>query len=434
MFDNQVIPPNEKVKKIRQILKATQGEIAEGICTKNNISQIENNKQRLTANLAIGITENFNKIAQEKGMYIPLITVKDLMKDEDSQANDIFRNNIISELKEIKAIDLCEKKLHEAEELMKKYDISDNEKLQLYKFAADFYYHKNMYSKSDEMCNKGLKIDFALKNITEETIIYIYKSRNSIETQRYNEALEQLEYAENLNKRIGNNEFFEKIFFGRALIYRKSGKYDEALKYLSTLKYKFKIEDQKMMIKVSMVYANCLYNKNRFEEAKKEYIEIIDIAMKIDEKDYIAMAYRNLAEVYFNEGKYESADIYIKRALTIGFENQYLNEILYFAAKVFQHVNEDVEGYLKNALDFSEKNDKENFDLIEKIIYELVLIYISKNDEAGIMLMIEKTQELNIDYSLVYLELIEYYRYRNEEKSEYLSRVLIDKIKQNKKI
>ncbi|MFT8351957.1 tetratricopeptide repeat protein [Clostridium saccharoperbutylacetonicum] len=432
MFDNQIIPPNEKLKKIRQILRATQDEIAEGICTKNNISQIENNKQKLTANLAIGIAENLNKIAKAKGIALSPITVNDLIKDEDSQANYIFRNSIMKELKEINEIELFEKKLHEAENIIENYNISDKEKLELYKLAADFYYHQHIYTKSEEMCNKGLKVDITLKNITEEANLYIFKSRNSIETQRYSEALEQLEYAEKLNKRIGNNSFFEKIFFIRALTNKKLGNYDEALKYLDILKNKFEIEDKVLLLKVNMVYANCLSNQHRFDEAEKKYIETLELGMKFDYKDFIAMAYRNLSELYLLKGDYKSAGRYIKDSLICSPNNEYIGEILYFAAKVFENLNEDVEGYLLKALVMCEKNDKENLDLIEKIIYELILIYISKEDEKNIMLIAKKAELLNIDCCLIYLELVEYYRERNKEKSINLNKKIIGKVKRIK--
>ena len=61
----------------------------------------------------------------------------------------IFSIILLNELKEIKVIDLFEQKLCEAEELIEKYNITDNKKIELYKLSADFYYNKNRYSKSD---------------------------------------------------------------------------------------------------------------------------------------------------------------------------------------------------------------------------------------------------------------------------------------------
>ena len=80
------------------------------------------------------------------------------------------------------------------------------------------------------------------------------------------------------------------------------------------------------------------------------------------------------------------------------------------------------------------KKIERNVNLIEKIIYELVLIYIKKEDKENLMLMADKAKELNIDYSLIYSEIREYYRGRNEEKSIYFSKKSREKIKQIKRI
>jgi hypothetical protein len=79
------------------------------------------------------------------------------------------------------------------------------------------------------------------------------------------------------------------------------------------------------------------------------------------------------------------------------------------------------------AIDICEKKDKENLNLIENIIYELVLVYKDREDEDNLDIMINKTEELNIEYDLIFPVLVEYYRYTNEEKSKKLNRKQIDK-------
>jgi tetratricopeptide (TPR) repeat protein len=282
------------------------------------------------------------------------------------------------------------------------------------------------------MCDIGLKISINSQNRLEEVNFYIYKSRNNIFTENYVNALQQLDYAEKLNNDIDNNKLYEMIFYHKALTYKKLGEYDRALTYFKILK-QFEIKDYKMLLKVKMVYANCLNDYHEFNEAEKEYKETLNIAMKYDDKDFIAMIYRNLSELYFNQKDSKSAAIYIKESLLYSLNNEDLNEILYFAAKVFQNLNEDVEQYLLQALEICERKDRENLNLIKDIIYELVLIYIKREDEENITLMVENAKELNINCYLIYAELIKYYRYRKEEKSNYFNDELIDKLKQIKK-
>lgn len=434
MFNNEIMMQGEKLKKIRQImLGATQTEIAQGVCTKNMISQIEKNKKKLNFNLAIGIAQNLNKIAKKKGMDISLITPEELMIDDDEQANSIFINSIMNELKEIKVIDLFDTKLLEAEELIEKYNISDNKKIELYKLAADFYYYKHRYAKSDQMCDSGLKISINSQNSFEEANFYIYKARTNIFTVNYIKALQQLDYAEKLNNLIMEDDLSVAILHYKGLTYKRLGEYDSALEYFKILK-QFEIKDCNMLLKVKMNHANCFNDYHKFDEAEKEYRETLNIAMKYDDKDYIAAVYRNLSELYFNKGKYKDAAEYIKVSLKNHPENQYIGETLCFASKVLRRVNEEVETYILRALEICEKNDKEDLSLIERVIYELVLIYIKKEDKENLMLMADKAKELNIDYSLIYLEIGEYYRGRNEEKSKYFSRKSREKMKQIKKI
>jgi len=434
VFNNEIMMQGEKLKKIRQImLGATQTEISQGVCTKNMISQIEKNKKKLNFNLATGIAENLNRIAKKKGMDLSLITPEELMIDDEEQANFIFTNSILNELKEIKVIELFEQKLWEAEELIEKYNITDIKKIELYKLAADFYYNKNRYSKSDQMCDLGLKISINSQNSLEEVNFYIYKSRTNIFTENYVKALQQLDYAEKLNNYILNDDLFVRILYYKALIYKKLCEYDSALECFKILK-QFEIKDYRMLLKVKVVYANCLNDYHKFDEAEKEYREALNIAMKYNDKDFIAQTYRNLSELYLNKEKYKDAAEYIKTSLKNHPENEYIGETLYFATKVLRHVNEEVDIYLLQVLEICEKNDNENLSLIEQVIYELVLIYIKKEDKENLMIMADKAKDLNIDYSLIYLEIGEYYRGRNEEKSKYFSRKSREKMKQIKRI
>lgn len=432
MFNNEIMQPYEKIRKYRIMTGATQEEIAEGVCTTTWLSKIENNKKNPTESLAIGIAENFNKIINKKGLSLPLITPEELMVNEDEQANHIF-TNIINELKEIKVIDVFEQKFGEAEELIEKYNITDNIKIELYKLAADFYYYKNRYSKSDYMCDIGLKMSINSQNSFEEVTFFIYKSRNNIFIDNYVKALQQLDYAEKLNKPIMEDELSVMILYYKGTTYKRLGEYDTALEHFKILR-QFEIKDYKMLLRIKINHANCLNDYHKFAEAEKEYKETLKIAMEYDDKDYIAMTYRNLAELYLNKKNYKSAAMYIKESLRYSPYNEDMGEYLYFAAKILENLNGDVEHYLVQALEVCEKNDNENIRLIEQVIYELVLIYIQKEDKENLMLIADRAKELNIDYSLIYLEIGAYYRGRNEEKSIYFYKKSKEKIKQIKGI
>ena len=433
MFDNEIISQGERLKRLREMYHITQDEITQGICSRTNLSKIENNNQNLSFKLAVGFANRFNEIIKKRGLDIKSITADFLVKDENEQANYIFVK-ILKKLKEVETIDLFDQKLREAEELIQKYNIEDSRKIELYKIIADIYYNKYQYTKSNEMCNNGLKICINSNNVKEEVNFYIYKSRNSIKTFHYNEALKDLDYAERLNNNTYNSDLSEMILYHKGLTYKKMCKYDNALKYFKILIEK-PAKNQNLLIKAKMVYANCLMDQYiKFEEAQKEYFEILNLSIEADDKDFIALTYKNLSELYFNEKKYKESAKYIEYALLYTPRNEYLNEIYYFAAKIYQNLNEDFEDYLLCALEICEQKDRENLKLIEKILYELVLVYSKRKDDENIMIMADKVEALNIDHDLIYPQIAHYYKGRNEEKCNYFLEKSIEKSKRIKNI
>lgn len=433
MFDNEIISPNIKVKKIRkQILRITQNEIAQGVCSKSLISQIENNNEALTFFIATGIAKNCNRIAKDKNIKIELIKPEDLMKDENSQANCMFEINIINRLNDNIDMDFFEEKLFEAELLIRKYNIEDDKKIKLFKIASNYQYNNNGFNKCIELCYKGIQICFNSNNILERAHFYLNISRSDVEQRNYVKALEYIEQAENINNVLSDDNLFERIYFNKALVYKNMNKFLDSIKCLQILRTK--VKERWKILDIKMLYANCLSDLKKFEEAEREYIEILEPAAQLYDKRVLAMAYRNLSELYFNDKKYKDAAINIKESLKNNPHNVYYSENLYFAAKVLKHVNEDVEHYLLEALEICEQSDLENLDLIEKIIHLLLEIYMESEDENNIILMVKKTNELKIDYNLIYSEIVEYYRYKDEEKSINFNIEKIKKIKQDKNI
>jgi len=427
MFDNEIISPNLKVKKIRkQILRATQKEVADGICKDSNISQIESGKQKLTVALAAGLAKNFNKIAKEKKIDIEEITAEWLTKDESNKANEMFEN-IIDDLKGIKELNFFEERLADAERLIEKHTILDDKKIQMYKLASFFFFDKRVYSKSDEMCAFGLKICTNNQNYLEEAHFYVTKARTNFNRGENKYALEQLEYAERISMQDDNEEFFQRVYFNKAIVYKNLQKYDSAIKYLNILIKKHNITNRQKLLDIKMLHANCLLDQKIFDEAEKEYISILEPAMKLGNKELISLAYRNLSEVYFFQKKYKDAEIAINESLRINDGNRHLIVDLIFASEVIKSVNKDATIYLLQALELCEKKFNENLNLMEKIILKIVKIYMERKDEERIDFFIEKSYEFNIDYSLIFQHIAEYYRYSNVEKSEYLSEKSINK-------
>lgn len=139
-------------------------------------------------------------------------------------------------------------------------------KIDMYKLAANIYYFKEKYNKSDEMCRYGLKVCLNTGDILEEASLYISKSRNNMARKNYIVALEQLDYALKLNNDVNSNEILQRIYFNKALRYKKMSIYDKSFKYLRILTDKFELEEKKLL-DVKMLHANCLIEQDKFKEA-----------------------------------------------------------------------------------------------------------------------------------------------------------------------
>ncbi|MFT8352345.1 tetratricopeptide repeat protein [Clostridium saccharoperbutylacetonicum] len=415
MFNNEILSPNQKLKSYRNIIGATQDDIAGEACSKYLISQIENNKKHLSNKIAISLAKNINKVIDMKSINISHISVNQLTENEDSQANRLFSNNVVTPLQNIKEIDELEEKLNFGESLIKKYNIQDNFKIEMYKLAATIYYFKEKVNYSDRMCRCGLKICFTLKDIIGEIHFYISKARNNVYRKEYDFALDELDFALKLNRDVNDSELFQRIYFNRAMIYQQIGETDKAIKYFKKIMENYKMEE-KRQIDIKMMIANCLVDDNKLSDAEKLYIELLEQTAQLEDHTLLSMTYRNLSEVYLKQSRNKDSVVAIDKSLEYNPCDRSLARYLYFASEVYRSTNKDYEKFLLRALNVSEMNDSDDSDLIKKIINDLVEIYMEREDEENIKLLLEKEKKLNVNYRQVYTKLIKYYKNRNEEK------------------
>lgn len=436
MFENEIITPNERVRKNRIALEMTQDELAQGVCSIPNLSHIENGKQSLTVEMAKGFADNFNKKIEEKNIDVGKVTEEELLKDIDTKANEVY-NIYILELKVITDILLFDKKFEIIEELINNYKIS-NKKIEVYEIASDFYFRKRSYSKNEKVCSKGLEYSLSAGDKIKQASFYIDKSRIYIKIYQYKEALKELNNAENLN--LEDKKINSRIYFNKALVYKKLGEYNTSMKYLEIALNELDdndINSYKKLIDIKMLYANCLNEEKRYNELENIYIEILDKAMLKDDEDTISLVYRNLSEYKFNQKKYKLAAQYIDKSIAYNPFNIHLTESLYYAGIIYnQYDNSGIRAkeYFIKSLERLEKFDNENKYLMEKVLYELVLIYIKENDDINIEIISNKVEIFNLDRALIFSELIKYYIELNKNKCMEYNRKIINYTKHIKKI
>ncbi|MDU1349432.1 helix-turn-helix transcriptional regulator [uncultured Clostridium sp.] len=93
-FENEILHPGEKVKKLRIMIQAAQKELSSKSISGNFISAIENKKAVLSINAAEVIADNLNKIIDDKAYTLPHIISDELLLSEEEQAIIIVKNGI----------------------------------------------------------------------------------------------------------------------------------------------------------------------------------------------------------------------------------------------------------------------------------------------------------------------------------------------------
>lgn len=88
-MEDVILPPGEKIRRIRAFLGAKQEDLVGNKITRNLISYIENGKIRLTRNTAEIIAENIIRLSEKQKNPIH-ISVDYLMETEMEQANRIL--------------------------------------------------------------------------------------------------------------------------------------------------------------------------------------------------------------------------------------------------------------------------------------------------------------------------------------------------------
>ena len=86
----EILSPGKKIKRIRKELKIRQQDITGGEITRELISIIENDKSKLTPNVAQIVTDNINRICLERNIDYKLdvsYLLEDIITQENKEAD-----------------------------------------------------------------------------------------------------------------------------------------------------------------------------------------------------------------------------------------------------------------------------------------------------------------------------------------------------------
>lgn len=381
-LDEVILPPGEKIRRIRSYLGLKQYEITGGKVTRNLISYIENGKTKLVRDTAAIIVEAMNEWSEKK--KIPLsIDVEYLMRDEAAQAY-ILLEKCLSNLK--KYIDTeneeFQDELNKAKDIFKNWDIADK-KSEIYEIAGTYYYKKQQFNESHINYLKSLEGYIRISNHLKTSELYLNLGRCANWLKNYQESINLNNYALAIleNENLNNKSIKKRIFFNNALAYKKLELFDEALSSLEELEDRMR-EDltESQYCDILLLKANCYLQKQNYAIAERTFEQTVEITKKNGNQELLALTYMNLSELYLKTNEEEKSIEYINNSLKIRLNTnyEYLEDIYIEVGKRYGDIKRyDLsEKYLLKALEETNIKGKRHLHidvykgLLESYIYD----------------------------------------------------------------
>ena len=397
-LEEVVLPPGEKIRRIRGYLGLKQYEITGGKVTRNLISYIENGKTKLVKDTAEIIVYCMNKWAEEKKMSLN-INVEYLMRDEITQSRIVLENHLKNLKKYINSQNgEFENELKEADYILKDWDIVDK-KAEIYEIVGDYYHYREQFNESHINYLKSLESYIRISNHLKTALIYVKLGRCAIWCKNYEEAINLNNYASLIleNENISDKWMEKRILFNNSLAYKKLGIYDKALLLLKRIENKMGHSlSESQYLDILRLKANCYFENHNYSISEKIYKEIIDRATISNNVEFLALVYMNLSELYLVLKKEEKSIECINNSLKIRLNTnwEYLEEIYIELGKRYRDIYKyDLsEKYLLKALHESKKKNK--FHLQIDIYKELLKSYIHWKKDSSIDELINSVKNI----------------------------------------
>ncbi len=420
----KLLSPGEKLRSIRKELKINQSDITGGEITRELISIIENDKCRITYQVANIIANNINKIFKERNIDFT-IEPSYLLEDIKVQALKIADGYIEELLNCHKITDEFEEKLSEIEGFLIKYD-TDNKALAIYERIADIYKDTYEYNKSYKYYIKALENHRGF--FDEIDLFRLFKKLGviCILLTRYKEALEfnksALVYKENVPDNL-----ICKVYCNKALCYFHMEEYKTALEEIDFIEVNCKGLSDDEKFKINSLKASCLSYLKFYSEALEIDKKLVDSLADDDIKNKL-LALVNMLDIYVTINDIDNMKLYIPKIVN---ESKKLieGEVAYFLPKLYKelgHASVVVKefGAAKEYFNTSiklYKNIKSMYD-IEVCLKEYLALLVEEGNEEEINILKNQilefiSLELLPKNNEINLHLISYYNSKKDLES-----------------
>ncbi|WP_454055022.1 hypothetical protein [Clostridium sp. Marseille-Q7071] len=345
-FENEILHPGEKVKKLRIMIQAAQKELSSKSISRNFISAIENKKAALSINAAEVIADNLNKIIDDRAYTLPHITSDELLLSEEEQAIIIVKNGITELSKyENGSIEKFKLKVNDIENIIDSYNIPEDILYDFYKIIIEFYYNNFCYEMAEVYILEKLDLSSIEQNKIEYIESLLTKMKIYIELNKNSSILHLGEYILKFmkNNKIDNETYRKRIYFNIALSCKKLNKSKEGLHYINKLKSEFKLTEGQLN-DITLLEGTLYRQNGDYKLAEIKLREYLDLNIKIKCNRNMAIAYNDLAYYYHLLKDYGRAKFYIDMALQVSsnnIDNELLAQILHEAFCIYMKFDED---------------------------------------------------------------------------------------------
>lgn len=389
---NEILKPGQKIKRIRKMLGITQRKLGATFVTRSMISQLENEKSKLTPYLAMKLSKRINEIADKEEIDLN-IDSSFLLESMEMQAIRILEND----LRELKILKMSDKQLEfnekiiEVEKKLEKIDLYD--KVKLYELSADFYFEKYDFEEAEVYILKCLKM--VVRNRDEKSTIKLIAKLMRIygSMEKYKAVISLAAYVNKLisKQHVIEADIIKNIYFDQALALKKLGEYDKCIELLNKIRVNFSI-NKKKILDMDMLEANCYLELQDYKKVEQIYLRILNKSVDIDYNLIAALACANLAELYFKIKKISLAEDYIERAVGIKNINDdsIISQIYYERFKIYSSKPKNIQLVRESFNDAIHKlNICKNKDLLAKVIEEMCDYCIQERSKDDVLKILE---------------------------------------------
>ncbi|MBS4539195.1 hypothetical protein GOQ27_12030 [Clostridium sp. D2Q-11] len=408
----EYITRGQNLKVLRKKLGLKQYEITGGEITRNLISLIEHDKTPLHEGVARLISENINKISDERNMDI-VVFPEDLMNPVRLKAKSLA-DEYISKLKiylEDPEKEIDKKLLEDMEFFLQNWNLPDK-KSKAYEMLGDIYEKRNDFEKMYIYLTKALE-NYFLKPYNKDINKLILKlSFACMHTKRYEESINLTNLALSYEDTV--EKYGSKVYYNRSVIFNRMKNYDKALvdlekcRVLLTSKNKLD-EDEKVRLKrLIIVEGNCYKNKKEYLKAIEVYQKMYNMTEEIQSVGEKCAATMNIAETYEIMDNKEKVREYILKSEElldeIAEDSFYKTRIYQDLAERYKYLKDEekTKHYYERALNnFDPKKEKEG---INNLLLDFINFYRETNSTEDISTLISNIEEMvehiNVDLNI----------------------------------